>query len=209
MLVPETVHKTKYGVVNGKIVPQGTVEVEELVAYNIEDFSDSDLRALIAAGHADYFDPIETQTLKDKGINTNVTLLILKPYRNENYYYHGSTNIPYFTSGDNAPEWLSDDPIDVYDARYCDDMDGCHVQIETNSTGTVTISGDASNYCRLKSLGNKKYRVDFTSSPSYPSSGESITKNLVITVAATAEHDAVSKTLAVTFRYGRGVAEPT
>ena len=206
MLVPETVHQTKYGVVNGKIVPQGTVEVEELVAYNIEDFSDSDLRALIAAGHADYFDPIETQTLKDKGINTNVTLLILKPYHNENSSYSKSTNIPYFTSGDNAPEWLSNDPIDIYDARYCNwdrDSDvGCYVQIETNSSGTVTISGDASSYCRLESLSNKKYRVKFTSTLS--GNSVSATKNLVITVAATAEHDAVSKTLAVTFRNGSG-----
>lgn len=56
MLVPEIVNKPKFGVVNGEIVPIGTVEVEQFVKYDMSDFTEEGLRSLIQAGHEDYFD---------------------------------------------------------------------------------------------------------------------------------------------------------
>lgn len=68
MLVPEIVNKPKFGVMNGKIVSTGTVGVEQLVKYDMNDFTEEELRSLIEAGHEDYFDDSEKDKLKELGI---------------------------------------------------------------------------------------------------------------------------------------------
>ena len=79
MLVPEIVNKTKFGVVNGKIVPTGAVEVEQLVEYNMNDFTEEWLRSLIEAGHEDYFDDSEKDKLRELGILVEVGEAVAPP----------------------------------------------------------------------------------------------------------------------------------
>lgn len=68
MLVPQIINKPKFGVVDGKIVPTGTVEVQQFVKYNMSDFTEEGLRSLIQAGHEDYFDDSEKDQLEELGI---------------------------------------------------------------------------------------------------------------------------------------------
>jgi len=70
MLVPEIVNKTRFEVVNGKIVPTGAVGVEQIVEYDMNDFTEENLRSLVQAGHKDYFNDSEKDKLIELGILT-------------------------------------------------------------------------------------------------------------------------------------------
>lgn len=68
MLVPGIINKTKFGIKNGEIVPIGISKVEQLIEYNMDDFTNNELQSLIDAGHTDYFDVFEKEKLNKLGI---------------------------------------------------------------------------------------------------------------------------------------------
>lgn len=68
MLVPGIIDKTKFGIKNGEIVPIGILKVEQLIEYNMDNFTTNELQSLIDAGHIDYFDAFEKEKLNKLGI---------------------------------------------------------------------------------------------------------------------------------------------
>ena len=134
MLVPQIINKPKFGVVDGKIVPTGTVEIQQFVKYNMSDFTEEGLRSLVQAGHEDYFDDSEKDELKELGILQKELDPQLKIVSCDNNYDYATCVISFLGNG--TPSLTGP----AYDISYNSSNKEFSFWLNNNGIQTITVS---------------------------------------------------------------------